>query len=72
MVGILERVSLFEEEEDCTEHFQNTTGCGIRVKLAILDFSNSSPGLGRVKGWGQVCSEIGVNDNDNHSNRKVA
>ena len=46
LVGILERVSLFEEEEDCTEHFQNTTGCGIRVKLAILDFSNSSPGLG--------------------------
>ena len=37
MVGILERVSLFEEEEDCTEHFQNTTGFGIRVKLAILD-----------------------------------
>jgi len=67
-VGILERVSLFEEEEDCTEHFQNTTGCGIRVKLAILDFSNSSPGLGRVKG--QVCSEIGVNDNDNHSNTR--
>ena len=28
-VGILERVSLFEEEEDCTEHFQNTTGCAI-------------------------------------------
>ena len=68
LVGILERVSLFEEEEDCTEHFQNTTGCGIRVKLAILDFSNSSPGLGRVKG--QVCSEIGVNDNDNHSNTR--
>ena len=68
LVGILERVSLFEEEEDCTEHFQNTTGCGIRVKLAILDFSKSSPGLGRVKG--QVCSEIGVNDNDNHSNTR--
>ena len=66
LVGILEGVSLFEEEEDCTEHFQNTTGCGIRVKLAILDFG--SPGLGRVKG--QVCSEIGVNDNDNHSNTR--
>ena len=26
---------IFEGEEDCTEHFQNTTGCGIRVKLAI-------------------------------------
>ena len=61
-------VGIFEGEEDCTEHFQNTTGCGIRVKLAILDFSNSSPGLGRVKG--QVCSEIGVNYNDNHSNTR--
>ena len=61
-------VGIFEGEEDCTEHFQNTTGCGIRVKLAILDFSKSFPGLGRVKG--QVCSEIGVNDNDNHSNTR--
>jgi len=39
-------VGIFEGEEDCTEHFQNTTGCGFRVKLAILDFSNNSPGLG--------------------------
>jgi len=63
-------VSTYEEEEDCTEHFQNTTGCGIRVKLAILDISNSSPGLGREKRLGQVCSEIGVNDNDSHSNTR--
>merc|ERR1712038_617074 len=68
--GLWGLVGILEGEEDCTEHFQNTTRCGIRVKLAILDFSNYSPGLWRVKKWGKVCSEIGVNDNDNHSNTR--
>ena len=64
MVGKRKR----REEEDCSEHFQNTRGRANRVKLAILDFGNSSPGLEREKG--HVCSEIGVNDNDNHSNTR--